>query len=184
MDRQNNLRYRIAPLEMSPSEFRKAGYHVVDEIAEFLYSLPDRPVTPHESPVKVREALGTDFLPSDGMETRQLLEDTAHLLFDHSLFNGHPPQNLSITTFRYVPRDLHLELDEVETYLNQLNAEILTRIQKSGEAFISNAVIHDTFLLRACIVNFRTSLEDIEALTNLVMRTGRQLDALLRPDEL
>ena len=28
----------------------------------------------------------------------------------------------------------------------------------SGEAFISNAVIHDTFLLRACIVNFRTSL--------------------------
>jgi aromatic-L-amino-acid/L-tryptophan decarboxylase len=85
MDRQNNLRYRVAPLEMSPSEFRKAGYRVVDDIAEFLCSLPERPVTPHETPMLVREALGTDLLPNDGMETRQLLEDTAHLLFDHSL---------------------------------------------------------------------------------------------------
>ena len=75
-------------------------------------------------------------------------------------------------------------LVEAETYLNRLNTEILTRIQKSGEAFISNAVIHDTFLLRACIVNFRTSLEDIEVLADLVIRIGRQVDALLRPAEL
>ncbi|MBA2680648.1 MAG: aspartate aminotransferase family protein, partial [Ktedonobacteraceae bacterium] len=90
MDRQNNLRYRVAPLEMSPSEFRKAGYRMVDEIAEFLCSLPERPVTPHETPMRVREALGTGSLPKDGMDAQQLLEDTAHLVFDYSLLNGHP----------------------------------------------------------------------------------------------
>lgn len=504
----NRLRYRIAPLEMSPGEFRKAGYRVVDEIAEFICTLPERPVTPHEAPEVVRHTLGSGSLPEDGMDARTLLEDTAHLLFDHSLFNGHPhfmgmitssaapigalgdllasavnpnigswslaplateieaqtirwiaemigyptdsggimvsggnmgnfvglltarkakatwnirteglaggdklclytsiethtwihkaadlfglgldairwipvdeqqrmnthilrtqiqedilegnkpflvvgtagtvstgavdplceiasicreynlwfhvdgayggiaalllgnnegievsldlkgireadsvaidphkwlyapleagcvlvrnaallrdafsshhpsyyhfddmgehtidyyeyglqnsrgfralkvwlalrqvgregyvrmmadditlsqelyqlvarqpelqafTHNLSITTFRYVPRDLHLELAETETYLNRLNAEILTRIQRSGEAFISNAIIQNTFLLRACIVNFRTSLEDIETLTDLVIRIGRQTDMLLRPVEL
>ena len=92
-------------------------------------------------------------------------------------------QNLSITTFRYVPRELSLELDEAETYLNQLNAQILTRIQKSGEAFISNAVIGETFVLRACIVNFRTTVEDIETLVNLVIGIGKQVDAQLRPQE-
>jgi glutamate/tyrosine decarboxylase-like PLP-dependent enzyme len=93
-------------------------------------------------------------------------------------------QNLSITTFRYAPHDLNLELAETESYLNGLNSEILTRIQRSGEAFISNAVIQNTFLLRACIVNFRTSLDDIEALVDLVTRIGRQVDTLLRPAEL
>ena len=506
----NRLRYRIAPLEMSPGEFRKAGYRVIDEIAEFICSLPERPVTPHEAPAVVREALGMGSLPDEGMDARPLLEDTAHLLFDHSLFNGHPrfmgmitssaapvgalgdllasavnpniggwnlapiateieaqtirwlaemigyptdcggimvsggnmgnfvglltarkakatwdvrrtglaggdgnklclytsiethtwihkavdlfglgldairwipvdgqqrmntqalrtqiqediaegnipflvvgtagtvstgavdplceiatichkynlwfhvdgaygglaalllnnnegievsseltgireadsvaidphkwlyapleagcvlvrnaallrdafsshhpsyyhfddmgertvdyyeyglqnsrgfralkvwlalrqvgregyvrmmsdditlsqelyrlidrqpelqafTQNLSITTFRYVPTNLNLELGDTESYLNRLNAEILTRIQRSGEAFISNAVIQNTFLLRACIVNFRTSLEDIEALVDLVIRIGRQVDTILRPVEL
>jgi hypothetical protein len=34
MDKAHTLRYRIAPLEMSPSEFRKAGYRLVDQVAE------------------------------------------------------------------------------------------------------------------------------------------------------
>jgi glutamate/tyrosine decarboxylase-like PLP-dependent enzyme len=92
-------------------------------------------------------------------------------------------QNLSITTFRYVPRDLNRESSETETYLNQLNAEILARVQKSGEAFISNAVIGETFVLRACIVNFRATLEDIEALPRIVIRIGREVDAAFRPVE-
>jgi len=65
-----------------------------------------------------------------------------------------------------------------------LNAELLTRLQRSGEAFLSNAVVRGTFLLRACIVNFRTSLEDVEALPVLVIRIGREVDVALRPVEL
>jgi aromatic-L-amino-acid decarboxylase len=92
-------------------------------------------------------------------------------------------QGLSIITFRYVPPDLMPGSQEVERYLNALNAELLTRLQKSGEAFLSNAVIGGTFVLRACIVNFRTSLEDIEALPEIVIRIGREVDAAIRPAE-
>ena len=69
----------------------------------------------------------------------------------------------------------------VETYLNQLNEELLARLKASGEAFPSNAEIGGTFALRACIVNFRTSLADIEALPGIVLRIGREIDAQLRP---
>ena len=92
-------------------------------------------------------------------------------------------QSLSITTFRYVPPDLTPGSRESEHYLNVLNAELLTRLQKSGEAFLSNAVIGAIFVLRACIVNFRTSLEDIEALPGIVIRLGREVDAAIRPVE-
>jgi len=91
---------------------------------------------------------------------------------------------LSITTFRYVPTDLTPGSEQVEAYLNQLNAELLIRLQRSGEAFLSNAVVEGMFLLRACIVNFRTSLEDIEAVSGIVIRIGREVDAALRPLEL
>jgi aromatic-L-amino-acid decarboxylase len=90
-------------------------------------------------------------------------------------------QDLSITTFRYVPPDLLPGSQEIESYLNALNAELLTRLQKSGKAFLSNAVIGAIFVLRACIVNFRTSLEDIEALPGIVIRIGREVDAAIRP---
>lgn len=94
-------------------------------------------------------------------------------LFD--LLKCHPDfevltQNLSITTFRYVPADLRPRLGDpaVEAALNSLNEDLLRRIEKSGQAFLSNAVIGGKFALRACIVNFRTSEEDIEALPGLV----------------
>ena len=95
-------------------------------------------------------------------------------------------QSLSITTFRYVPHDLQSRPDAVpvEAYLDKLNAEVLTRLEKSGEAFLSNAVVNGKFALRACIVNFRTTLEDIEALPGIVVRIGREADAALRPTDL
>jgi glutamate/tyrosine decarboxylase-like PLP-dependent enzyme len=90
-------------------------------------------------------------------------------------------QSLSITTFRYVPTDLHSGDEKAEQYLDQLNRELLTRLQNSGEAYLSNAIIDGKFALRACIVNFRTSLEDIEALLPIIVRLGNDLDQSLRP---
>jgi glutamate/tyrosine decarboxylase-like PLP-dependent enzyme len=89
-------------------------------------------------------------------------------------------QRLSTTTFRYVPPDLTPGSEQVEAYLNHLNTELLNHLQRSGQALLSNAVIQGTFLLRTCIVNFRTSLEDIEALPVLVTRIGREVDATIR----
>jgi len=87
--------------------------------------------------------------------------------------------NLSITTFRFKPTDLATGNQE-EEYLNALNKDLLTRIQNSGEAYISNAIVHGKFALRACIVNFRTTSADIVALPPLVVKLGKQADAELR----
>ena len=57
-------------------------------------------------------------------------------------------------------------------YLDRLNQELLTRVEQSGEAFLSNAMVGGRFALRACIVNFRTSPKDIEALVALLSRLG------------
>lgn len=92
-------------------------------------------------------------------------------------------QSLSIATFRFVPADLEPG-EAAEAYLEQLNRELLTRLQNSGEAYLSNAVIGGKFALRACIVNFRTSATDIRALPPLVVRMGREADAALRPESL
>ena len=88
-------------------------------------------------------------------------------------------QGLSITTFRYVPQNLNRDVN-TNTYLDELNRELLTRLQNSGEVYLSNALVHGKFALRACIVNFRTSLEDVEELLPIVVRIGREVDADLR----
>jgi hypothetical protein len=41
-------------------------------------------------------------------------------------------------------------------------------------------VIGGRFALRACIVNFRTTLADVEALLPLVVRIGGEVDGELR----
>jgi aromatic-L-amino-acid/L-tryptophan decarboxylase len=86
---------------------------------------------------------------------------------------------LSITAFRYVPPRLQQQAASTETeeYLNRLNTDILSRLEVGGKAFLSNTVIDGRFALRACIVNFRTSLEDVEAIPELVARVGREIDA-------
>lgn len=88
-------------------------------------------------------------------------------------------QGLSIATFRFVPERL-AGGERDEEYLNDLNERTLTRMWESGETFLSNAVIDGKFVLRACIVNFRTSLEDVEALPEIVLRHGRAVDDELR----
>lgn len=90
-------------------------------------------------------------------------------------------RSLSIATFRYLPADLGTTGAETEVYLNQLNRELLTRLQESGEAYVSNAVIGEKFVLRACIVNFRTTSADIQELTLIVARMGKAIDQALRP---
>ena len=88
-------------------------------------------------------------------------------------------QALSITTFRYVPADLRSRIGEEDTerYLDSLNRELLDRLQRGGEAFVSNAVVRGCYVLRACIVNFHTGAADVQALPEIVARVGRQLDS-------
>jgi aromatic-L-amino-acid/L-tryptophan decarboxylase len=91
-------------------------------------------------------------------------------------------QSLSIATFRFVPADLRPSTGDARTdeYLNRLNQALLDALQRGGEAFVSHAVIGGRYVLRACIVNFHTSHDDVEALPGIVVRAGRGLDAQMR----
>src|SRR6478736_887796 len=87
----DQLKSRTAPLEMTEEQFRSLGHDLVDRIASFLGSLRGRAVTPAESAEEVRAALdAVRTLPEQGEEANGLLKNTADLLFEHSLLNGHP----------------------------------------------------------------------------------------------
>jgi aromatic-L-amino-acid/L-tryptophan decarboxylase len=94
-------------------------------------------------------------------------------------------QELSITTFRYVPADLRGDDSQAaRDYVDTLNRALLDALQRGGEAFVSNAVISGRYVLRACIVNFHTSLTDVQAVPDIVVRTGQPIDQRMRPQSL
>jgi glutamate/tyrosine decarboxylase-like PLP-dependent enzyme len=78
-----------------------------------------------------------------------------------------------------VPADLD-DSAENEVYLNQLNQAVLAEIQAGGELYVSNAIVAGRYVLRACIVNFRTLQSDIDELPEQIAVLGRRIDARLR----
>jgi aromatic-L-amino-acid/L-tryptophan decarboxylase len=120
---------------------------------------------------------------------RQMISDDIRLSRDMAAaVERHPElelitQGLSITTFRYVPSDLRPSRGDaaIELYLNALNEDLLDRLQRGGEVFVSNAVIAGRYALRACIVNFHTTADDVAAVPEIVVRLGRVRDRALRP---
>ena len=82
---------RNAPIEMTSSDFRTLGHQLVDDIADFMETLPNRPVAPGQSPSEIRDALDSQKpLPETGINNEQLLKEATRLLFNYSTFNGHP----------------------------------------------------------------------------------------------
>jgi aromatic-L-amino-acid decarboxylase len=95
------------------------------------------------------------------------------------------PVGLSICCFRYVPPGLPpAGTPGREEYLDELNRRLMTEVQLDGRVFFSNAVLGDRFVLRACIVNFRTEADDMDAALDVAAEIGAELDADLRPDPL
>ena len=88
---------------------------------------------------------------------------------------------LSICCFRFIPKRLANESGEArEAYLDRLNERLMAEIQQDGRAYCSNAVLRGRFVLRACIVNFRTEAPDVDALLDVACELGQRLDEELR----
>jgi aromatic-L-amino-acid/L-tryptophan decarboxylase len=107
---------------------------------------------------------------NDDMQLARLLFDLAAGEDELEAVSNH----LSITTFRFVPHGFDAR-NHPDNYLDKLNEAIVNSLQAGGEVFLSNAVVANKYCLRVCIVNFRTRQEDIEALVDIVLRTGRRL---------
>lgn len=109
---------------------------------------------------------GYEKLISEDIALSELLFELAN---KHSALEA-VSQNLSITTFRYIPKSE----SNNETYLNKLNEEILNQLQAGGEAFLSNAMVAEKYCLRACVVNFRTTEKDMEEIIKIVAKVGEE----------
>ena len=119
--------------------------------------------------------------------SKMIQEDVELSQFLFDLAENHPEleavtQNLSITTLRYVPLDIPLEIENKETYLNKLNETLDNKLQAGGQLFMSNAIVNSKYCLRSCIVNFRTSKRDIEEIVDIIISEGEEVHKTLSQD--
>ena len=78
-----------------------------------------------------------------------------------------PSTHLSVCCFRYVP-----EHDDPNTF----NRVLLDRIHRDGRLFVSGTTLEGTFYLRACIINFRSTLDDATIAVETVVELGEKLE--------
>jgi aromatic-L-amino-acid decarboxylase len=81
---------RETPIVINGAAFKKLGYRLVDEVADFIDNIEKKPVTTGESPKELQKILGTSSLPENGSPAEEILLKASDLLLHHSLLNGHP----------------------------------------------------------------------------------------------
>ena len=87
------------------------------------------------------------------------------------------PIELNVVCFRY---RLGSESDTTTSErCNELNREIVVELQEAGAVAPSTTMIGGKVVIRAAIVNHRTSCADVEALFRAVLKTGRRLEEAL-----
>ena len=80
------------------------------------------------------------------------------------------PVALSAVCFRFTDG-----AGESPVNLDGLNRKILDRVIQRGRVYISNALINGKFALRACIVNHRSTEQDVRAVVSEVLTAAQEL---------
>jgi aromatic-L-amino-acid decarboxylase len=84
------------------------------------------------------------------------------------------PVELSIFCFRHVPAQLRNESPQA---IDAFNERLLIALQRDGSSYLSNATLGGRFALRGCVLNYRTTLRDMEILLDDLRRVARSLPA-------
>ena len=82
------------------------------------------------------------------------------------------PVELSIFCFRHVPAQLRNGSPEA---IDAFNERLLIALQRDGSSYLSNATLAGRFALRGCVLNYRTTLRDMEILLDDLRRVARLL---------
>lgn len=93
------------------------------------------------------------------------------------------PVELSIFCFRHVPsrfkpalaRADEAERRRVEEELDAWNERLLVELQRDGSSYLSNARVGGRFSLRGCVMNYRTTLRDMEILLEDLRRLAERM---------
>jgi glutamate/tyrosine decarboxylase-like PLP-dependent enzyme len=86
------------------------------------------------------------------------------------------PVELSIFCFRHVPAQLKNQPPEA---IDAFNERLLVALQRDGSSYLSNARLDGQFSLRGCVLNYRTTLRDMEILLDDLRRVGKSLAAFV-----
>ena len=97
----------------------------------------------------------------------RLLHDELAACDDFELLCGEPP--LSVVPFRHVPAGV--------TDLDEHNLRLVAALQETGDVWVAPARIDGAVCLRPCVVNYRTTDDDVRALVTLAREAGRALAA-------
>src|SRR5205809_267590 len=77
---------------------------------------------------------------------------------------------LSIFCFRHVPARLRNKSPKA---IDAFNERLLVALQRDGSSYLSNATLGDRFALRGCVLNYRTTLRDMEILLDDLRRVAK-----------
>ena len=91
---------------------------------------------------------------------------------DSDDFEMAAPVELSIFCFRHVPAQLKNKSPEA---IDAFNERLLVALQRDGSSYLSNATLGGRFALRGCVLNYRTTLRDMEILLDDLRRVGKSL---------
>ena len=82
------------------------------------------------------------------------------------------PVELSIFCFRHVPVQLRNQSPKA---IDAFNERLLVALQRDGSSYLSNATLAGRFALRGCVLNYRTTLRDMEILLDDLRRVAKSL---------
>ena len=85
------------------------------------------------------------------------------------------PVELSIFCFRHVPTQLR---NESTQQIDAFNERLLVALQQDGSSYVSNTMLGGRFALRGCVLNYRTTLRDMEILLDDLRRVAKSLSAI------
>ncbi len=84
-----------------------------------------------------------------------------------------PYPELSVVTFRFVPE---------QGDANIFNERLVEAVQADGKVFISSTQINGKFVLRLAVLHFRTHLDRVDYVLELLKRLAIEMDSRMRPD--
>jgi len=85
------------------------------------------------------------------------------------------PVPLSVVCFQYRTPDISVHGDQ--KYLDELNTQLLAKLEADGRVFLSGTKVQGKRALRACSVNHRLRQEDVDFLLAEIRDAGRSLIA-------
>ena len=110
---------------------------------------------------------------SNGMELTHRIEEYVE---DSPVLEMLTPAVLGIACFRVNPANTDLGEDALE----EINRTVLARVFWEDRAFVSSTLLHGTFALRMCVINYSTTWNDVRETLEVISKFGTE--SLTRTD--